>query len=180
MPAFEPDGTIPATVSKNILTGLLRDELKFKGLVITDAMDMGGVTNLFPPGEAAVRAVMAGADVLLMPPVPDAAMSGLERAVKSKRISQQRIDDSVRRILLAKYKLGLDKSRLTDIERLDKSFGKPEFLAQAQTVAETIADLRDELERLVVKVSACGLEDRIELLTDLRARPCGPICSSSM
>ena len=136
VPAFEPDGTIPATVSKNILTGLLRDELKFKGLVITDAMDMGGVTNLFPPGEAAVRAVMAGADVLLMPPVPDAAMSGLERAVKSKRISQQRIDDSVRRILLAKYKLGLDKSRLTDIERLDKSFGKPEFLAQAQTVAD--------------------------------------------
>jgi len=63
-------------------------------------------------------------------------MSGLERAVKSKRISQQRIDDSVRRILLAKYKLGLDKSRLTDIERLDKSFGKPEFLAQAQTVAD--------------------------------------------
>ena len=79
--------TIPATVSKNILTGLLRDELKFKGLVVTDAMDMGGVTNLFPPGEAAVRAVLAGADVLLMPPVPDAAMSGLERAVKSKRIS---------------------------------------------------------------------------------------------
>ena len=136
VPAFEPDGTIPATVSKNILTGLLRDELKFKGLVVTDAMDMGGVTNLFLPGEAAVRAVMAGADVLLMPPVPDAAMSGLERAVKSKRISQQRIDDSVRRILLAKYKLGLNKNRFTDIERLDKAFGKPEFLAQAQTVAD--------------------------------------------
>src|SRR3984957_7228410 len=136
VPAFEPDPTIPATVSKNILTGLLRDGLKFKGLVVTDAMDMGGVTNLYPPGEAAVRAVEAGADVLLMPPVPDAAMSGLERAVKSKRISAQRIDDSVRRILLAKYKLGLDKNRLTDIERLDKTFGKPEFLAQAQNVAD--------------------------------------------
>jgi beta-N-acetylhexosaminidase len=144
VPAFEPDATIPATVSKNILTGLIRDELKFKGLVVTDAMDMGGVTNLFPPGEAAVRAVQAGADVLLMPPVPDAAMSGLERAVKSGRISQKRIDDSVRRILLAKAKLGLDKNRLTDIERLDKSFGKPEFLAQAQNVADRgVTLLRD-------------------------------------
>jgi len=144
VPAFEPDATIPATVSKNILTGLLRDELKFKGLVVTDAMDMGGVTNLFPPGEAAVRAVQAGADVLLMPPVPDAAMSGLERAVKSGRISAQRIDDSVRRILLAKSNLGLDKNRLTDIERLDKAFGKPEFLTQAQSIADRgVTLLRD-------------------------------------
>jgi beta-N-acetylhexosaminidase len=144
VPAFEPDTTIPATVSKNIVTGLIRGELKFKGLVVTDAMDMGGVTNLFPPGEAAVRAVEAGVDVLLMPPVPDAAMNGLERAVKSGRISQKRIDDSVRRILLAKAKLGLDKNRLTDIERLDKSFGKPEFLAQAQNVADRgVTLLRD-------------------------------------
>jgi beta-N-acetylhexosaminidase len=144
VPAFEPDATIPATVSKNILTGLIRDELKFKGLVVTDAMDMGGVTNLFPPGEAAVRAVEAGADVLLMPPVPDAAMSGLERAVKSGRVSQKRIDDSVRRILLAKSKLGLDKNRLTDIERLDKSFGKSEFLTQAQNIADRgVTLLRD-------------------------------------
>src|ERR1700735_4688223 len=149
VPAFEPDATLPATVSKNILTGLIREELKFKGLVVTDAMDMGGVTNLFPPGEAAVRAVEAGADVLLMPPVPDAAMSGLERAVKSGRISQKRIDDSVRRILLAKSKLGLDKNRLTDIERLDKSFGKPEFLTQAQNIADRgVTLLRDTTHTL--------------------------------
>ena len=149
VPAFEPDATLPATVSKNILTGLIRDGLKFKGLVVTDAMDMGGVTNLFPPGEAAVRAVEAGADVLLMPPVPDAAMSGLERAVKSGRISPKRIDDSVRRILLAKSKLGLDKNRLTDIERLDKSFGKPEFLTQAQNIADRgVTLLRDTTHTL--------------------------------
>jgi beta-N-acetylhexosaminidase len=144
VPAFEPDTTLPATVSRNILTGLIREELKFKGLVVTDAMDMGGVTNLFPPGEAAVRAVEAGADVLLMPPVPDAAMSGLERAVKSGRLPQKRIDDSVRRILLAKSKLGLDKNRLTNLERLDKSFGKPEFLTQAQNIADRgVTLLRD-------------------------------------
>ena len=87
VPAFEPDPSVPATISRNILTGLLRDELKFKGLIVTDAMDMGGVTSQFAPGEAAVRAVEAGADVLLMPPVPDAAMASLEQAVKSGRIS---------------------------------------------------------------------------------------------
>jgi beta-glucosidase-like glycosyl hydrolase/CubicO group peptidase (beta-lactamase class C family) len=144
VPAFEPDATIPATVSKNIITGLLRDEMKFKGLVVTDAMDMGGVTSLFPPGEAAVRAVEAGADILLMPPVPDAAMSGLERAVRSGRISQKRIDESVRRILLAKSKLGLDKNRMTDVERLDKMFGRPEFQTQAQNIADRgVTLLRD-------------------------------------
>ena len=71
VPAFEPDPNTPATLSHNILTGLLRDEMKFHGLIVTDAMDMGGVTAL-RPGEAAVRSVEAGADVLLMPPVPDA------------------------------------------------------------------------------------------------------------
>ena len=106
VPAFEPDPSVPATTSRNILTGLLRDELKFKGLVVTDAMDMGGVTSRYPPGEAAVRAVEAGADVLLMPPVPDAAMAGLERAVRSGRITEKRIDESVRRILQAKSRLG--------------------------------------------------------------------------
>ncbi len=82
--------------------------MKFRGLIITDAMDMGGVTSLYPPGEAAVRAVEAGADVLLMSPVPDAAIAGLEDAVKSGRISEKRIDESVRRILAAKARLGLE------------------------------------------------------------------------
>ena len=131
VPAFEPDTTVPATTSKNILTGLLRDEMKFKGLVVTDAMDMGGVTSLYPPGEAAVRSVEAGADVLLMPPVPDAAMAGLERAVESGRITEKRIDESVRRILQAKARLGLDKNRFVDIARLNERFALPEFESQA-------------------------------------------------
>src|ERR1700730_17477982 len=93
VPAWEPDSNVPATLSKNILTGLLRHEMKFRGLIVTDAMDMGDVTSLYPPGEAAVRSVEAGADVLLMSPVPDAAMAGLEEAVGSGRLSVSRIDD---------------------------------------------------------------------------------------
>jgi beta-N-acetylhexosaminidase len=144
VPAFEPDTTVPATTSYNILTGLLRDEMKFKGLVVTDAMDMGGVTSLYPPGEAAIRAVEAGADVLLMPPVPDAAMAGLEGAVRSGRLTEKRIDESVRRILQAKARLGLDKNRFADIEHLDQRFARPEFQLQAQGIADRgVTLLRD-------------------------------------
>jgi beta-N-acetylhexosaminidase len=149
VPAFEPDASVPATTSRNILTGLLRDELKYKGLVVTDAMDMGGVTSRYPPGEAAVRAVEAGADVLLMPPVPDAAMAGLERAVRSGRITEKRVDESVRRILQAKSRLGLDRNRLADIEHLDEKFARPEFAAQAQSIADRgVTLLRDTVHLL--------------------------------
>ncbi len=144
VPAFEPDTTVPATTSHNILTGLLRDEMKFRGLIVTDAMDMGGVTSLYPPGESAVRAVEAGADVLLMPPVADAAMAGLERAVRSGRLTEKRIDESVRRILQAKARLGLDKNRFADIEHLDQRFARPEFQSQAQSIADRgVTLLRD-------------------------------------
>ena len=131
VPALEPDATVPATLSRNILTGLLRDEMKFKGLIVTDAMDMGGVTSLYPPGEAAVRAVEAGADVFFMPPVPDAAMRGLEDAVNSGRISVKRIDESVRRILQAKARARAgQKSLWPTFRALNEKFGLPKFAAR--------------------------------------------------
>jgi beta-N-acetylhexosaminidase len=134
--ALEPDPSVPASLSRNILTGLLRDEMRFRGLIVTDAMDMGGVTSLYPPDEAAVRAVEAGADLVLQPPFPDAALAGLENAVKSGRLSQKRIDESVRRILQAKARLGLDKNRFVDIPRLNHKFGSPKFADDAQAIAD--------------------------------------------
>jgi|HubBroStandDraft_6_1064221.scaffolds.fasta_scaffold00944_10 beta-N-acetylhexosaminidase len=149
VPAYESDPTVPATISRNILTGLLRDELKFKGLIVTDAMDMGGITSQFAPGDAAVRAVEAGADVILQPPVPDAAMASLEEAVKSGRVSVARIDESVRRILQAKSRLGLDKDRLADIERLSEKFARPEYASEAQAIADRgVTLLRDTAKLL--------------------------------
>jgi beta-N-acetylhexosaminidase len=136
VPAFEPDPDVPATLSKNILTGLLRDELKFRGLIVTDAMDMGGVTSLYPPDEAAVRSVEAGADVLLMPPVPDAAMKGLLDAVHSGRISVKRIDASVRRILEAKARLGLNRNRFVDVPHINETFAQPDYENEAQSIAD--------------------------------------------
>ncbi|HWF37417.1 MAG TPA: glycoside hydrolase family 3 N-terminal domain-containing protein [Candidatus Acidoferrales bacterium] len=144
VPAFEPDPNTPATLSHNILTGLLRNEMNFQGLIVTDAMDMGGVTTLYAPGEAAVRSVEAGSDVLLMPPVPDAAMAGLEAAVASGRLSIARIDESVRRILAAKARLGLDKNRFVDVAHLNEKFALPAYEAEAQNIADKgVTLLRD-------------------------------------
>lgn len=149
VPALEPDTTVPATLSPRILSGMLRGELKFKGLIVTDAMDMGGVMSLYPQGEAAVRAVEAGADVILQPLIPDAALAGLERAVNSGRIPMKRIDDSVRRILQAKAELGLDKNRLVDIPSLNEKFSRPEYATQAQAIADRGVTLLRDSQKLV-------------------------------
>jgi len=114
LPALEPDSTVPATLSPPITTGLLRDEMGFDGLVVTDALDMHGVTRGFGTGEAAVRAFEAGADVLLMSEDPRLARDALLRALDTGRITEAQIDRSVRRILEAKERLGLHRSRRVD------------------------------------------------------------------
>jgi beta-N-acetylhexosaminidase len=149
IPSLEPDPNTPATLSSNILTDLLRTELGYQGLVVTDAMDMGGITVRFAPGEAAVRAFAAGADALLMPPVPDAAIDALKDAVKSGRISRERLDASVRRILQAKARIGLYKERLVDVNALNKNFGKAEWQREAQEISDRgVTLLRDTPHRL--------------------------------
>ena len=149
IPAFEPDPDTPATLSNNVLTGVLRNELNFDGLVVTDAMDMGGITTRFAPGEAAVRAVLAGVDALLMPPVPDAAFEGLQAAVKSGRISRERLDASVRRILTAKARLRLNEKRLVDLNALNKEFGHVGWQKAAQEISDRgVTLLRDDAKLL--------------------------------
>jgi beta-N-acetylhexosaminidase len=145
VPSLEPDLNTPATLSSHILTDLLRHDLHFQGLVVTDAMDMGGITVRYAPGEAAVRAVLAGADALLMPPVPDAAFEGLQAAVRSGRISIERLDASVRRILEAKARLGLEKNRLVDINAINQRLGSVAWQAQAQEISDRgVTLLRDK------------------------------------
>ena len=144
VPAFEPQ-PIPATVSHNVLTGLLRNELGFKGLVVTDAMDMQAVTSLYSPGEAAVRAVEAGADVLLMPTNPEACIRGIEAAVKSGRISRRRIDESAAKILAAKRRTGLFRSRFVKLDSItdDLEAAKLDELAQ-QVASRAFTLVKDE------------------------------------
>ena len=149
VPALEPDRNTPATLSAHILTDLLRGELRYEGLIVTDAMEMGGITVRYPPGEAAVRAFEAGADALLMSPVPDAAFEALQSAVKSGRISRQRLDASVRRILQAKARLGLHKSRLVDVTQVNRRLGTVASQHEAQDISDRgVTLLRDTAHRL--------------------------------
>ena len=126
VPAFEPESEYSRNAfAQYSYRACCATKLKFRGLIVTDALDMGGVTSIAAPGEAAVRAVEAGADVLLMPPVPDAAIASLENAVRSGRISENRIDASVRRILAAKARLRPQQKSLVDVAQLSREFRAP-------------------------------------------------------
>ncbi len=135
VPALDDPG-LPATLSPKILSGILRDEMGFKGLIVTDALDMGGISHGFAVGEAAVRALEAGADVLLMPSDPKAAIDAVLAAVKSGRLTPQRIDASVSRILAAKARVGLANGKLVDVKLLSQVVNTPASEAAAQKIAD--------------------------------------------
>jgi beta-N-acetylhexosaminidase len=147
VPALDaPD--LPATLSPKILTGVLRKDLGFKGLVVTDALEMGGIAHGFTVGEAAVRAIEAGADVLLMPSDPEAAINAVDAAVKSGRIPQKRIDESAMRLLQAKARLGLGTKKLVDLDDIYNVVNAPESVDVAQEVADravTLVRNKDDL-----------------------------------
>jgi beta-N-acetylhexosaminidase len=135
VPAFEQQH-LPATVSESVLTGLLRNEIGFRGLIVTDAMDMQGLSSLYSQGEAAVRAIEAGADVLVMPSDPEACIRALMAAVKSGRISRQRIDSSAAKFMAAKQAVGLFRTRLVNLDSISDRLEDPNFEQLAQNVAD--------------------------------------------
>lgn len=128
-------GTMPTTLSP-VMNGILRSDLGFEGLIVTDAMSMSGLTLYFTQEEASVRALEAGADLLLKPADPDAALRGVREAVTKGRLKEQRIDESARRVLAAKYDLGLVKQRITPLEAIDRSVAGRESLELAREIAE--------------------------------------------
>jgi len=140
VPALAP-ADLPATLSPAILTDLLRNQLGFKGLVITDALGMGGIANGFSTGEAAVRAIEAGADTLLMPADPDVAIRAVMAAVQSRRLTRQRIQESVVKILSAKEKVGLERRRSVDLEAISDVIDDPAANERAQEIAERAVTL---------------------------------------
>jgi beta-N-acetylhexosaminidase len=146
---------LPATLSPMMLSGVLRGELKFGGVIFTDAMNMRGIAAHYPDGEAAVRAVKAGADIVLYPTSVEQAFVGLKRAVESGEIKESRINESVRRILAAKEKLGLDRERLVDIGKLDKVLGSNENQRTAREIIENAITLvRDKRGVMPLKLTA--------------------------
>ena len=151
VPALEPDPNRVATVSRAVIDGVLKQQLGFRGLVVTDAMDMSAITRLFPPGRAAVEAVKAGNDMVLIPADLNTAYNGLLNAVRSGEVPQAQIDASVLRILRAKVAAGLNKARLVDINTLAKMIAHPADLALAQQIAdEAVVLVRDNSRVLPV------------------------------
>ena len=134
MPGIDGGRLRPGTVVPSILTGILRDSLGFKGLVVTDALNMGGVANTYG-AEAAVRAFVAGADLLLQPADPRAAINAMAAAVARKEISQERLNHSVRRVLELKRRLGLFQRRTVPLDSIPSVVGRAEFQKTARDMA---------------------------------------------
>ncbi len=154
VPGLLGEGSPPATLSPEIMTGLLRADLGFRGLLFTDALTMGAITEGYGIGEASVRALEAGADVLLSPKDVPAAIDAVVAAVESGRIGEARIDTSVRRILEIKARLGLNENRLTSLENVDQVVGTGPHLAFADTAATRSITLPRDVSHLVPMLAA--------------------------
>src|SRR5690242_9960319 len=145
--ALEPDPSRVATNSNAIVTGILKQQLGFKGLVITDAMDMGGLTSIYPEGgaaaarHAALDTLKAGNDMFLLFSDLDGAYKGLLDAVRRGEVPEKRIDESVLKILRAKASVGLNKASQVDINALSTIVSSPENLAAAQQIADSAITL---------------------------------------
>ena len=163
VPALDSDANHVATISPAIVTGVLKEQLGFNGLVVTDALNMRALTKLFPEGgsaaagRAAVEAVKAGDDVLILPPDLDGAYNGLLQAVRTGEIPESRIDESVLKILRAKGSVGLNKATQVDIDAVNRIVASPASQAKAQEIAdEAVALVRDNHRVLPLQATAKG------------------------
>jgi beta-N-acetylhexosaminidase len=143
VPALDPKPNTVATISPVIVSDLLKQQLHFHGLVITDALDMAGLTRLYANdiGREAVDAFKAGNDMLLIPPDLDAAYRAVLAAVRSGEIPEARLNDSVLKILKAKASLQLERARLVDLSSLERTVGTPEHVAAGEQIADDAVTL---------------------------------------
>lgn len=143
--AIEGDTGIPASLSKKIITDLLINQLGFNGLIVTDALNMHGITNYYSTAKATIEAIKAGHDCILFPDNPIEAIDAIINAVKNGEISEERINHSVRKILLTKKWAGLDKERLVEIDKISSIVGKNEHLELAKLISrKSITLLKNE------------------------------------
>ncbi|MGB2714892.1 MAG: glycoside hydrolase family 3 protein [Vicinamibacterales bacterium] len=154
LPMLDPSPSTPTTLSQPIVGGLLRNELQFNGLIYTDSMGMQGVTATYAPGAAAVRAIKAGNDVVLHSPDDGAAFAGLREAVKSGDIPAARLDASVERILSAKARAGLHKTRTVSLDAIASVVGTRANNAVADAVSQrSITLVKDERNQVPLKLA---------------------------
>jgi len=155
LPALDPAPDTPATFSQPIVMNLLRRDLAFGGLIFTDSMEMQGVTRLLSPGEAAVRAVQAGHDMLIDLPDTPVAFAAIKAAVRSGGIAEARITASAERILRTKASLGLHKQKQVALDDVPRLVGGRAHRAVAQVVSErSITLLKDERNTVPLRLPA--------------------------
>ena len=155
LPALDPTEGLPATLSPKVLTGLLRRELGFTGLVFTDSMSMHAISRRFTPERAAAMAVEAGADVVLDPPDPEAALRGIREAVAQGRIPREQVERSAERILSAKARLGLHRVRTVDVEAVPGAVGGRAREAVAVEIASrALTLLKDDRGQVPLRLGA--------------------------
>lgn len=158
---------LPATLSYDLNGRILREEFGFDGLIVTDAMEMGGITEAYWSAEAAVRTIEAGSDIVLLPIDNDSAIDGVLAAVRSGRLSEKRIDQSVERILAAKRRLGLWEKRSVSLEGAGEVLGKWRHTSVASKAArKSITLVKDDAGNVPMKVGGSEKISHILLATD--------------
>lgn len=151
IPALDNTPHMPSTLSKPIVTGILKEELGFKGLIISDAMEMKGVVKYFKDGEADVMGIVAGNDILELSQNSARAIKLVRKAIHAGRISMERIDESVKKILTAKYWAGLNVKETLNEQNVVAEVNRPESIALVQQLADasmTLLQGRDYLKTL--------------------------------
>jgi beta-N-acetylhexosaminidase len=153
VPALDAGAFAPSSLSENVITGLLRGELKFDGLVYTDSMGMDAVSKALTPGEAAVRAIKAGNDIVLHSPDDAAAFAGIKAAVEQGDIPLAHIDASVKRVLRAKARVGLNIQKLVPLDRVaDLVGGRANALVAQQVSQRSITLIKDTRNQVPLKL----------------------------
>lgn len=148
MPAFEKRENLAVSLSENVVTKLLKEEMGFKGLVVTDALDMKGVTNYFPSGQIELKALEAGNDILLLPADVPTAVATIRKAIEDGELPMQRLEESCRKVLSYKYKVGLHAYRPSFPENLKNDLNRPDYYQLVDRLFEeaiTIVKNDDEL-----------------------------------
>lgn len=162
LPRVLGPGAPPATLAPEVMTGILRGDLGFDGIIFTDAMTMRGITDMYGLGEAAVRALEAGSDVILSPKAVTEAIDAVQAAVESGRLQRDRVEASARRLLEAKARLQLHRQRMTSLTYVTDVVGSGPHLAFADTAASRSITLPRDHDRLV-PMDALSLEPTLHI-----------------
>ena len=149
VPALEKENGIPASISKNIITGLLKEKFGYKGLIITDALNMGAVAKRYKPGELDALAFKAGNDIMLFSEGVKEGKRLIQQAIDNREISQNRVEESVKKILLTKYFLGLDKYEPRNPENINYDLNNDSHKTLVQNLyANALTLLKDNKKLL--------------------------------